>query len=72
MALWWTVKQIHDEKCVNEKARDDEKTVMLSGSDVNMFSLSEQQQKDLAKSLVTFLSRHKHISDSYIIVTITF
>ncbi|MCJ8728657.1 hypothetical protein PDJAM_G00006870 [Pangasius djambal] len=34
-----------------------------------MFSvtLSEQQQKDLAKSLVSFLSRYKHISDSYII-----
>ncbi|XP_053350952.1 protein RRNAD1 [Clarias gariepinus] len=34
-----------------------------------MFSvtLSEQQQKDLAKSLVSFLSRYRHISDSYII-----
>ncbi|XP_027005209.2 protein RRNAD1 isoform X1 [Tachysurus fulvidraco] len=34
-----------------------------------MFSvtLSEQQQKVLAKSLVLFLSRYKHISDSYII-----
>ncbi|KAI5106199.1 protein RRNAD1 isoform X1, partial [Silurus meridionalis] len=34
-----------------------------------MFSvtLSEQQQKNLAKNLVSFLSRYKHISDSYII-----
>ncbi|MCI4374513.1 hypothetical protein PGIGA_G00006940 [Pangasianodon gigas] len=40
---------------------------MLSGRDVKMFTLSEQQQKDLAKSLVSFLSRYKHISDSYII-----
>lgn len=47
---------------------------MLSGGEVKMFSvtLSEQQQKDLAKSLVSFLSRYKHISDSYIIVIITF
>lgn len=45
---------------------------MLSGRDVNMFSLSEQQQKDLAKSLVSLLSRYKHISDSYIIVITTF
>ncbi|KAG7335998.1 hypothetical protein KOW79_000691 [Hemibagrus wyckioides] len=42
---------------------------MLSGGEVKMFSvtLSEQQQKDLAKCLVSFLSRYKHISDSYII-----
>ncbi|KAF7708557.1 hypothetical protein HF521_017614 [Silurus meridionalis] len=35
-----------------------------------MFSvtLSEQQQKNLAKNLVSFLSRYKHISDSYIIL----
>lgn len=37
-----------------------------------MFSitLSEQQQKELAKSIVSFLSRYKHISDTYIIVII--